>query len=139
MKIAVILFLVIQSVLEALGSFDPVHPLILEILEWLFLLNCKQNVVQFCWVPARVGILDNGKADQLAKDGSLKQRTEKGIPHSDYIPGIRESINFTWQFTWNLELSNKMGEITRCVHPWVYSSISRRGETALCRLRIGHT
>ena len=41
MKVAVILFLVIsKSVLEALGSFNPVHPLILEILEWLFLLSC---------------------------------------------------------------------------------------------------
>ena len=97
-----------KSVLEALGSFNPVHPLVLEILEWLFLLSCKQKVVQFCWVPAHVGILSNEKSDQLTKKGSLKQPMKKGIPHSDYILGVRESISFTWQFAWNLELSNKI-------------------------------
>ena len=40
-----IIFCDSKSVLEALGSFNPVHPLILEILEWLFLLSCKQKVV----------------------------------------------------------------------------------------------
>ena len=61
-----------------------------------------------------------------------------GIPHSDYIPEMRESISFTWQFACNLELSNMMREITEYIRPWVYSSISHRRETALCRLRIGH-
>ena len=32
-----------------------------------------------------------------------------------------------------------MREITESTHPWVYTSCNRRRETALCRLRIGHT
>ena len=104
----------------------------------IFLLSCKQKVVQFCLVPAHVGILGNETSNQLAKEGSLRQPMKKGITHSDYIPGIRESISFTWQFAWNLKLSNKMREITEYIRPWVYSSISRRRETALCRLGIGH-
>ena len=32
-----------------------------------------------------------------------------------------------------------MRETTECVHPWVYSSFSRRRETALCGLTNGHT
>ena len=69
--------------------------MILEILERLSLLSCKQKVVQFCWVPAHAGILGNEKADQLAKDVSLKQPMKRDVPYSDDIPGIRESINFT--------------------------------------------
>ena len=48
-----------KGVLEALGSFNPVHLFILEILEWIFLLSCKQKVVCFCWVAAHVGIVGN--------------------------------------------------------------------------------
>ena len=32
-----------------------------------------------------------------------------------------------------------MLEITRSVFPWKYGKMSRRWETTLCRLRIGHT
>ena len=69
-----------KSVLEALGSFNPVHPLILEILEWLFLLSCKQMVVQFCWVPADVGILDNKKASKVSQRRIFQTTYEKGYP-----------------------------------------------------------
>ena len=77
----------------ALGYFNLVHPLILEILEWTFLLSCKQKAVQFCCVPAHVGVLGNEKADHLAKEGSLKQPVKKGIPHSDYIALIRDPLD----------------------------------------------
>ena len=38
-----------------------------------------------------------------------------------------------------MEVSNKMRQITDIIHPWQYSCNNRRPETALCRLRIGHT
>ena len=97
MRVEVLLFLVIQGVywktLDLLIQFT-----ILEISEWIFLLSCEPNSVQFCWVPVHVCILSDEKADHLAKEGPSKQPMKKGIPHSDYIPGIRESIRFTWQF-----------------------------------------
>ena len=34
---------------------------------------------------------------------------------------------------------NKMREITDKVMPWKYGTMPRKWETALCRLRIGHT
>ena len=128
-----------QSVLESLGIFNPSHPLLLEILEWLFLLSCKQKTVNFCWVPAHVGIHGNEQADQLAKEGASKVPRCQGLPSSDFIPIIKKTLDSVWQFTWTLEASNKMRQITEIIRPWQYRCSNRRQETALCRLRIGHT
>ena len=128
-----------RSALEALETFNPVHPLVLDILEWLFLLNCKQKYVNFCWVPSHVGVRGNEEADKLAKNGAMKFPIRRGLPYTDYLPGIKRAIKAAWQFCWTLEMSNKMREITDGIHPWVYMSNCRKKETSLCRLRIGHT
>ena len=61
------------------------------------------------------------------------------LPFRDYNPLIKSAVENIWQFCWDLELSNKMREITQHIHPWSYYHMPRRRETALCRLRIGHT
>ena len=128
-----------QSVLESLSAFNPSHPMILEILEWIFLLGCKQKTVKFCWVPAHVGIAGNELADQLAKEGTYKNPISQTLPASDFVPSIRSTFKSMWQFLWTLELSNKMRQITDIIYPWKYKYNNRRIETTLCRLRIGHT
>ena len=53
-----------RSVLESLENFNSSHPLILKILEWLFLLKRRGREVSFCWVPAHVDVHGNEEANR---------------------------------------------------------------------------
>lgn len=53
-----------RSALPALGNC---HPLVLAILEWLFLVRCRGHRVNFCWVSANVGVEGNEQADAQTK------------------------------------------------------------------------
>ena len=131
-----------KSVLQSLKIFNPVHPLVREILEWLFLARRRGRNVNFCWVPAHVGITGNERADQLAKVAIANNEPRVcALPVRDLYPTIRSKIRTAWQNRWeNLPGTNrKMLEITSSTFPWSYGSLPRRWETALCRLRIGHT
>ena len=85
-------------------------------------------------------MLGNENADVLAKEGARNCRPMKcALPYRDFIPSIKSQTRESWQFLWDLQDGNKMREITKVTRPWTYSSLTRRRETALCRLRIGHT
>ena len=129
-----------KSVLQALECFNTHHPVILEILEWLFLLEKRGRKVEFCWVPAHVGILGNEKADTLAKEAAAAGLPVRHpLPYKDFFPSIKKAAYEIFQFRWDLEISNKMREITSEIHPWQYYSMTRKQEVMLTRLRIGHT
>ena len=131
-----------KSVLMSLQHFNPVHPLVQEILEWHCLAKSRDRSIEFCWVPAHVGVLGNERADQLAKLAiSNPQPSRIPIPHRDLFPSIKRKVRELWQNQWEslTETNRKMREINPSALHLPYFNIPRRWETALCRLRIGHT
>lgn len=127
------------SVLQAIGHYNSVHPIIIEILEWLHLLKISGHNISFCWSPAHVGVAGNEAADSLAKAATNSSDvTRCQLPANDMYPVIRSAILDSWKFTWELE-NQKMKEIASSIFPWKYSSMSRQREVILSRLRIGHT
>lgn len=132
-----------RSALSALGSFTPsVNPLVLSVLEWLYLLSNRGYRVGFCWVPGHVGVHGNELADGLAREAAARVAPPSAVPCTDMFPEIRKAILASWQERWNARgATSKMGEITRTVsRPWSYESVrDRRSQTALTRLRTGHT
>ena len=128
------------SVLQSLKIFNPTHPLVLDILEWLLIAKRRGKDINFCWVPAHVDIHGNEAADRLAKSAvSELPPVDCPLPCRDLYPSIRFVLNVAWQQRWNGVGPNKMLEITGILNPWKYISMPRHWEVALCRLRIGHT
>ena len=130
-----------KSVLLSLSDFNPRHPIVLEILEWLLLAKRRGKEVAFCWVPAHVGVAGNERADNLAKiaASSVAPRNFK-LPYKDVFPLLKQEIQNLWQQCWEGLLTNrKMRTLTTSTLPRHYAPMPRRWETALCRLRIGHT
>ena len=73
----------------SLEAYDSRHPIVLKILEWLYLIKRRGRVVEFCWVPAHVGVPGNESADVLAKEGANSFRPMKcALLLGDFIPSI---------------------------------------------------
>ena len=91
-------------------------------------------------MPAHVGVQGNERADQLAKSAVSRSPTRYPIPFRDFHTIIKNALRRSWQQEWDEVGPNKLKELTSSTHPsWSYAGLSRKFETLLCRLRIGHT
>ena len=104
-----------SSALQAIEHFNTTQPVVLEILEWLYLVGSWGRHVSFCWCPAHVGIVDNEEADSVAKAATSHINMIRcPLPVNDLYPIIRSATFDAWQFLWDLE-NKKMSEIAKSV------------------------
>ncbi|XP_068206244.1 uncharacterized protein [Palaemon carinicauda] len=86
-----------RSVLQALEVFNSSNPLVLKILKWLSIIELRGLRVQFCWVPAHVGVCGNEKADSLAKNAASELLPRRyPIPYTDFLPNIKKLLCNKW-------------------------------------------
>ena len=140
-NIKIVIYSDSRSALEALKGYTHKNPLVLQIKMKLNIYYSQGLNIEFCWIPAHVGINGNEKADAAAKSAIDSPTYITKLPANDYITTVKSVINKKWQNQWNEEPNtNKLKEIKSSVSLWE-SSIqnSRKVEVILTRTRLGHT
>ena len=96
--------------------------------------------ISFVWIPSHVGITGNENADRLAKTALFgTQNTKLLICWSDLKPKIDKYINDIWQRDWDGEVQNKLHHILPYLKENLQKGNTRKEQTVMTRLRIGHT
>lgn len=125
------------SSLETLSNFNNrMHPVALEILYNLKLLQNNGNTIIFCWVRSHVGILGNEAADSAAKSAS--SFINEGLPHFDIQKAFLCYLFRLWQESWDLQTNNKLYSIKPSIGLWQALPM-REVDVKVTRLRLGHT
>ena len=129
-----------RSALLALRSGSSFSPIVVETKELIRRAEEDNITIDLCWVPRHVNVRGNEKA----KDAALGAPTapHKAIPLTDMRRPLREAITNGWHREWKslAWVGRKLREIKKDVKDWTSShNKCRRVETALARLRLGHT
>jgi ribonuclease HI len=136
-------FLILSDSLSSLQSIKNCnldHPLTRQILEKCHIFYEMGKTVSFCWLPSHVGIKGNEKADSAARAALYFQTAEFKVPYMDLKSTTEAHFVKVWQEHWNNVAFNKLKLIKPNLGITKFTSVrSRRDQTVLCRLRIGHT
>ena len=114
---------------------------VIDTIHTIILTSHKQ--IDFCWVPSHRGIKGNEEADQAAERARRRDATEHYLlPYTDLYPVVEKFIHSKWQTRWidaDLDRPNKLFSLQPLIKPFDTSGLTRREETVIHRLRIGHT
>ena len=128
------------SALKALSDYSSSDPLIQSILELSHHLQIHGKQVIFVWTPSHMGINGNELADDRAKFAAEFDPPENiPIRNTDLKIHLKQSVMERWQEEWNAT-DAKLKEIKQEVNKWKSTtSLTRREQSVISRLRIGHT
>ncbi|XP_025416330.1 uncharacterized protein LOC112687685 [Sipha flava] len=100
----------------------------------------KGKQILFVWVPGHSGILGNEIADKEAHNAidSTSTTNINSITFDDAKIVINTYINNKCHSHWR-QLNTKLNQIKNNTNLWTNSGLSRKDETTINRLRIGHT
>ena len=101
---------------------------------------CTDKTIILCWIPSHIGIRGNEKADMAAKESLNHHVFNMKVPYTDSKQYINTYIFTKWQELWNSCQNNKLYQIKPILREWLPGfRQSRREETVLTRIRIGHS
>jgi len=125
---------------QAVQGFDIINFTVFSILKLYTQLTDMGRHVSLCWIPSHVGIKGNEMADKAAKEGIRSIITQSKIPPESFFPHISKLCMEEWQDSWDSTPTNKLFSIKPVLgKDKPHTSLCRRDETVITRLRIGHS
>ena len=97
--------------------------------------------ISYSWIPGHCNIEGNERADMAAKlaHSSPNALVSNLFSYSDLKNVIKCDTLRLWENKWQ-KMNTKLNEIKRTIRPWTFpSNTPRKYESAINRLRIGHT
>ena len=133
-----------KSVLESVQSQNSNNATLKELNELIqHIYNHSNKTIEFCWVPSHRKIEGNENADRAAEEArGQTPDCQYELPYTDLYPLVESFVRQKWQYRWenaNSFRSNKLFDIQPEVGPFDVQGLSRKEETIIHRLRIGHT
>ena len=127
------------SSLQALNSNNCDHPFIQDILKLFNDCLSVNTKVVLAWVQSHVGIKDNEKADELAKQALYFNVLDLKVPYTDMKVNVNSVFKQKGQAQWNACPDNKLFQINPTVGDfYVWTGLSRREEIVITRACLGH-
>lgn len=107
----------------------------------------QSRTTSICWIPSHRGIDGNERADVAAKEATNNNIiTLPHMPKKDIRKIIRKELFKRWKESWDNQAAHtNTGHHMRLIRselglwPWTSYPQNRKKETALARLRIGHS
>ena len=128
------------SALQAIASRSLNHHLLLHFHELHTSLLQDGYNISFAWVPSHVGIRGNEQVDNIAKEAVKDKVSKTRIPYSDCKTKVNQYIQTIWQTEWDMQGDNKLKSAKQLLSDTLrMESRTRREESVLCRLHIGHS
>lgn len=134
-----------MSVLQSFLSGNSTREdLVIEVKHLLAHIRNMGLTVEFCWVPAHIGVKGNEIADHIAKDTIGKEHIDIHIPlgKGEAKALIKTEIMKRWQKEWETEPKGRQFFHVQS-HVWgkriTSMGFNRHEEVVYTRLRLGHT
>ena len=92
----------------------------------------------FCWVPSRIGIEGNERADVFANAALDKTKQFYYIPYTVFKYNISVYLDDILQGEWNINVTSKLFEVQPIIKRSFTPMERQRDDIVLCRARISH-
>ena len=128
----------LSAVLAIKNKFSS-DPLIQRILTLIDCLRRNNKVVILTWLPGHIGIPGNELADRIARNATNETSQNILIRFQDIKSENIQKHYSTWRDQWIFH-GNCLKIIKPNIEAWKFpSTLSRREQAVITRLRIGHT